>query len=139
MIVRDAEELRGTQRDVDGGTWQSLRLLVAGDGLGYSLHDTVMRAGTSTEMCYRHHVEAVYCVAGRGTVRDMEHGTEHALAPGTLYVLDGHERHLVDAYDELRLLCVFTPPCTGRETHLPDGSYPLLASDVGAAGATEHR
>ncbi|MDA8070269.1 MAG: ectoine synthase [Actinomycetota bacterium] len=128
MIVRNAQDIRGTPRDVEGGTWQSLRLLLAGDGTGYSLHDTVMRAGTSTEMWYRHHVEAVYCVAGRGTLRDLDHGTEHPLEPGTLYVLDGHERHVVDPVEDLRMLCVFTPPCTGRETHLPDGSYPLLSA-----------
>ena len=124
MIVRRLAELEGTDRDVDGGTWSSRRLLLADDGVDYSLHDTVIRAGTVTEMWYRHHTESVYCIEGEGVLEDRETGERHALAPGTLYVLDRHDRHTVHATTDLRMVCVFTPAVTGREVHLPDGSYP---------------
>jgi L-ectoine synthase len=126
MIVRKLDEIAGGDRDVDGGNWRSRRLLLAGDGLGFSLHDTVLSAGTTTTMWYKHHVEAVYCIEGSGTLVDEVLGTQYELSPGTVYVLDGHERHTVRADSDLRMVCVFDPPCTGRETHDDEGTYPLL-------------
>ena len=99
-------------------------LLLAADGLGFSLHDTLIRAGTSTEMWYRHHVEAVYCISGRGSIRNLEDDSESEIVPGTLYALDGHERHVLTARSELRLVCVFNPALVGSETHDEDGAYP---------------
>lgn len=133
MIVRDLDDVVGTERDVRGPTWSSRRLLLADDRLGFSLHDTVIDAGTTTEMWYKHHVEAVYCIEGRGTLLDREAGTVHQLRPGTVYVLDGHERHTVHAEARLRMVCVFSPPCTGRETHDAEGTYPLLHADEAPA------
>lgn len=126
MIVRTLDGVRGTSREVAAKTWTSRRLLLAADGLRFSLHDTVLHAGTTTEMCYRNHVEAVYCVAGQGRLVDLVHEAVHPLAPGTLYVLDGHERHCVIADTELRVVCVFDPPLTGAEVHDESGSYPLI-------------
>lgn len=124
MIVRRLDEIEDTDRDVRAPTFASRRFLLAKDGVGFSFHDTVLHAGSVTSMWYRHHVEAVYCVAGRGTLEDLETGEVHAIAPGTLYCLDGHERHVLRADTELRMICVFDPPCTGDETHDADGVYP---------------
>ncbi|MEZ6095243.1 MAG: ectoine synthase [Pirellulaceae bacterium] len=44
MIVRRLEEISGSDREISGPTWKSRRLLLAGDAMGFSLHDTVMRA-----------------------------------------------------------------------------------------------
>jgi L-ectoine synthase len=126
MIVRTLEDVVGTDRDVVAENWSSRRFLLASDGLGYSLHDTVLHAGTTTRMWYRHHQESVYCVAGEGTLTDLDSGRVHQIAPGTLYVLDGNERHELHAETDLRMVCVFTPALTGREVHDADGAYPLL-------------
>jgi L-ectoine synthase len=131
MIVRRLDDLVGTDADVEGGdraagTWRSRRLLLARDGTGFSLHDTILYAGTSTTMHYANHVEAVYIIEGSAKLRDLETGEVHALAPGTMYVLDGHERHTLDVESDLRCVCVFNPPVTGREVHDADGVYPLL-------------
>lgn len=126
MIVRTLEDTAGTEREVVAPTWVSRRLLLAGDGVGFSLHDTVLGAGTETVMWYRNHVEAVYCIEGEGVLEDLEGGEVHRLSPGTMYVLDGHERHRVTATTDLRTVCVFNPPCVGREVHDEDGTYPLL-------------
>jgi L-ectoine synthase len=103
--------------------------LLASDSPSFSLHDTIIRAGTETTMWYRNHVEAVYCVGGHGRLDDLDSGRSYALDPGTVYLLDGHERHRVAADSELRMVCVFSPPCTGQETHDEDGVYPLLTSN----------
>jgi L-ectoine synthase len=83
-------------------------------------------------MWYRNHIEAVYCIEGEGLLEDRESGETHRIAPGTMYLLDGHERHRVTATTDLRMVCVFNPPCTGREVHDEDGVYPLLL-DAGEA------
>ncbi|MEX2032408.1 MAG: ectoine synthase [Dehalococcoidia bacterium] len=127
MIVRSLKDLQGTERDVDTPNWASRRFLLASDGVGFSVNDTLIRAGTETRMWYRHHIEAVYCVGGEGTLEDLSDGTVYDIVDGTIYVLDGHEQHVLRAKTDLRLICVFTPPLTGREVHDEEGVYPLLA------------
>lgn len=132
MIVRRLEDVVGTDRDVGAPTFRSRRLLLAGDGTSFSFHDTVLRAGTTTSMWYRHHVEAVYCIDGEGMLTNRETDERHRVRPGTLYCLDRHERHELRADTDLRMLCVFTPPLSGVEVHDEDGVYPLLSGRPGA-------
>ena len=129
MIVRTLEELHGTDREVEAPTWTSRRFLLARDGMGFSMHETILHAGSETEMEYKHHVEAVYCIGGEGELQVLPDGPSWKIRPGTLYALDGHERHVLRAKSELRMVCVFNPPCTGREVHGPDGAYPLLRDE----------
>lgn len=128
MIVRQLEQLEN-QRTVSGETWTSRRLLLAGDGMGFSMHDTVLGAGTVTRMWYRNHVEAVYCVEGTGRIEDLATGEVHPIRPGTIYALNDHDKHVLVAETELRVVCVFNPPVVGPETHDETGSYPLMTSD----------
>jgi len=127
MIVRTLDEVTGTERDVaaETGTWRSRRIILAAERVGFSLHHTIMYAGTETTMCYMNHVEAVYCVGGTGALTDEETGRTYTIAPGTVYLLDGHERHTMRPATDLHLLCVFNPPVTGGEVHDGNGGYPL--------------
>ena len=124
MIVRRVDDLDGTARETVAETWRSRRFLLAGDGMGFSFHETTIGAGTETRMWYKHHLEAVYCVAGSGTIEDLATGEVHEIADGTMYALNEHDRHVVRATEEMRLICVFNPPCVGGETHDADGAYP---------------
>lgn len=132
MIVRTLAEISGTDRDVQAETWNSQRLLLARDGQSFSMHETVLYAGTETTMWYANHVEAVYCVGGEGELVNDETGEVHPLRDGTLYLLDGHEHHRVRAHADLRMVCVFTPPVTGREVHDETGAYPLIVEETEA-------
>lgn len=132
MIIRRIEELAGTERCVSEANWTSTRLLLAKDGMGFSMHETILHAGTETPMWYRNHVEAVYCVEGEGEIVERETGKVHAIRPGTLYALDQHDRHILRAKTRFRMVCVFNPPVHGPETHDADGSYPLLGSEPNA-------
>jgi L-ectoine synthase len=127
MIVRTLHDIIGTGRDVEApnGNWVSRRLLLKEDEMGFSLHDTNVRADTETHIWYQNHLEAVYCVAGRGEIEDLETGETHPIQDGTLYALNGHERHYLRAFEDMRLICVFIPPLTGREIHNEKGTYPL--------------
>lgn len=135
MIVRTLEDTIGGDRHVHAKTWNSRRLLLAGDGMGFSLHDTVIEAGTETRMWYRNHLEAVYCIEGEGTVEEVDTGVVHAIRAGTVYALDSHDRHVLRATTRMRMVCVFNPPCTGEETHDEHGTYPLLTPVERKAGS----
>lgn len=126
MIVRALNEIVGTDRDVQAETWSSRRLVLAKEKVGFSLHDTVLYAGTETSMWYANHIEAVYCIAGEGELVNDETGETHRIEPGVMYLLDGHEHHRLRAFTDVRTVCVFNPPCTGREVHDENGVYPLI-------------
>lgn len=124
MLIRKLAEIVGSEREIHAETWKSRRLLLRGDAMGFSMHDTVIYAGTTTHMHYRHHLEAVYCIEGRGTLEASSDGRRWTIEPGTLYALNAHDEHVLRAETELRLVCVFNPPLLGSETHGPDGAYP---------------
>lgn len=126
MIVRTLSEIIGTVRDVraENGNWVSRRLLLKDDGMGFSFHETTIFAGTETPIWYKHHLEAVYCVGGEGEVEDLATGITHPIRDGTLYAINQHDRHKLRAFSDLRLVCVFNPPLSGREVHDRDGAYP---------------
>ena len=129
MIVRTTDEITGTDRDVAAGHWRSKRIVLGGDKVGFSFHETVIEPGTVNEFHYANHVEAVWLVEGEGTLLDRETGVEYPLAPGTMYLLDGNERHTVTTRTRMRMLCVFNPPVVGTEVHDENGVYPLVAVD----------
>lgn len=118
MLIRDIEQLRGTDRDIDWGNGKSYRLVLAADGMGYSVCHTVIRAGTSSFLQYRNHLETCYCISGRGSVEEMS-GAVHQLYPGVMYALNNHEPHYLRANEEadMILLSIFNPPLSGPEKH----------------------
>ncbi|MDL9939005.1 ectoine synthase [Gordonia sp. ABSL1-1] len=131
MIVRTTDEITGTERDVADplGNWVSKRIVLGGDRVGFSFHETTINAGSVNNFHYANHIEAVWLVEGTGTLTDRETGQEYPLAPGTMYLLNGHERHTVVADTRMRMLCVFNPPVVGTEVHDENGIYPLVTVD----------
>ena len=125
MIVRDLKNLIGTQRDVSGPGWNSRRLLVRDDGLGYTMTDTIIMAGAEMTLEYKNHLEACYCVSGSGEIEDHATGEIHQIQPGVIYALNNNDRHTLRAHlgHDMNLICTFTPPLAGSEVHGPDGSY----------------
>lgn len=114
MIVRRLDSVRC----VDWGNGLSRRFLTESDGLGYTVTDTIVRAGTKSRLEYRRHLEACYCIEGSGEIVDMS-GNSHPITPGTLYALDQHDAHwlVADPDQDLRLVCMFTPALRGDESH----------------------
>ena len=115
MIVRRLDEICGGERDVFWGNGRSRRFLLRRDGMGYTLTDTVVEAGSESLLEYRNHLEACYCIQGEGEVE--VNGQVYPIAVGTMYALDRHEKHTLRALTTMRLVCVFSPPLEGQEAH----------------------
>lgn len=145
MIVRNLSEAERTDRRVVAENWESTRLLLKGDGMGFSFHITTIYPGTETHIWYKNHLESVYCIDGEGEVEvlagkegdgraEVENGGNggkiYKIAPGTIYVLDQNDRHLLRAKTPLKLACVFNPPLHGKEVHDENGVYPLEAEVI---------
>ncbi len=128
MIVRKLDDIKGTERDVDTEGWNSRRLILKDDNMGYSVHDTVIKEGAELNMWYKNHLEAVYLIEGKGEIEDLKTGETHDLETDTIYALNDNDQHVLRANKgtHMRMVCVFNPPVTGKEVHDEDGAY-LLA------------
>ncbi len=129
MIVRSLDELNDGERDIRTQNWRSRRIVLAKDGVGFSVHETVLYAGTVNDFWYANHVESVMVIEGEGRLIDKDTGRSYELRPGTLYLLDGHEHHRLLPRTDMRTICVFNPPVTGREVHDKNGVYPLIREE----------
>ncbi|MBD3633461.1 MAG: ectoine synthase [Methylophaga sp.] len=132
MLVRQLQEAEQTSRKIydPKGNWDSTRLLLKDDNMGYSFHITTIYEGADFQMHYQNHLESVYCISGEGEVETLDDGKKYPITPGTLYNLDKHDRHTLRAFKELKLACVFNPPLIGNEVHNKDGAYELTADTI---------
>lgn len=114
MFVRNKEDVRV----VNWGNGQSFRFLMESDGMGFTVAHTVVTAGTASALQYRRHLEACYCISGKGEVITTD-GVSHPIEAGTLYALNDHDAHTLCASDgeDMHLISVFNPPLTGGERH----------------------
>ncbi len=120
MIVRHLDELVNTERDVEWGNGQSRRFLIERDGMGYTVTDTIVHAGTESLLEYTNHLETCYCIEGEGEVEAG--GKVHPIKVGTIYALNENDKHYLRAKTDMRLVCMFAPALKGDESHnLSDG------------------
>lgn len=118
MIIRSKDEVK----QIEWGNGQSHRLLVEADQMGFAVAHTVVTAGSQSKMQYRGHLEACYCIAGKGEITTGDGRTTHLLEPGVLYALDQNDPHVLIAgpCEDLHLVSVFNPPIRGDESHVLD-------------------
>jgi len=132
MIVRKLSDANQSNRRIESpdGNWESTRLLLKDDNMGFSFHITTIYAGADFQMHYQNHLESVYCISGEGEVESLDDGKKYPIAPGTVYILDKHDKHMLRAFKEMQLACVFNPPLNGKEVHNTEGAYELNAEAV---------
>ena len=123
MIVRSIADVEGSSADVTGDAWRSLRFLTRADQMGFTLTHTTLEPGMEQTLEYRHHLEACLCISGHMQIEDPATGDVHEIAPGTMYALDRHDRHVARVLQPTILVCVFIPALTGTETHDAAGGY----------------
>lgn len=130
MIVRHLQKAVEEGRKINGEGWDSTRMLLKGDNVGFSFHITDIHKDAELHLHYQNHFESVYCISGEGSIQNEATGEVYPVSPGTLYVLDKHDKHILRAKEALQLACVFNPPLHGKETHDNSGSYPLEADEL---------
>ncbi|WP_043129492.1 ectoine synthase, partial [Photobacterium leiognathi] len=86
MIVRTLDECRDSERRVASETWESVRMLLKDDKMGFSFHITTIFENTETHIHYKNHLESVYCMSGEGEI-EVVGGKTYPIKPGTLYIL----------------------------------------------------
>jgi L-ectoine synthase len=118
MFIRKKAEVEGIQ----WGNGTSHRLLTQGDNMGFAVCHTVVSRGTESRLQYRRHLEACYCISGRGSVVSADGTQVFPIEPGTIYALDKHDAHVLraDENEDMHLISVFNPPLNGQEKHQLD-------------------
>lgn len=109
-----------------GGT--SFRAILERDNMGFSLMKTVIPRGEANHWHYVNHLEACYCIRGKGELVDLSTGVTHLITPDVVYILDKNDDHTFQALEDTVLISVFNPPLTGNESHDKNGYYPASSS-----------
>lgn len=130
MIVRDLKTAEASGRRIESEGWDSTRLILKDDNMGFSFHITTIYEGANLHLHYQNHLESVYCVSGEGEVEVVADGKVYPIKPGTIYVLDKHDKHILRAKTEMKMACVFNPPLHGKEVHDASGAYPTEAESI---------
>lgn len=130
MIVRNLQEAEKTARRVVSEGWESTRLLLKNDNMGFSFHITTIYEGAELNLHYQNHLESVYCISGEGEVETVADGVVYPIQPGTIYILDKNDKHILRAKTEMKMACVFNPPLHGKEVHNASGAYELEAEEI---------
>ena len=130
MIVRKLQEAEKTDRRIVSDGWESTRLLLKGDNMGFSFHITTIYKDAELHLHYQNHFESVYCISGKGSIEDCATGKVYPIEAGTIYLLDQHDKHILRAEEEMKMACAFNPPLHGKEVHNAEGAYELDAESV---------
>lgn len=132
MILRTMAQAAREGRKIvsPDGNWDSTRLLLKDDKMGFSFHITTIFKGANFRMHYQNHLESVYCISGQGEIENLDDGKIHPIEPGTIYILDQHDKHILRAFEEMKMACVFNPPLNGKEVHNKEGAYELEAEKI---------
>jgi len=132
MIVRNLPEAEQSKRRIisPDGNWESTRLLLKDDEMGFSFHITTIYEGADFGMHYKNHLESVYCISGEGEVETLNNGKKYPIHPGTIYILNKNDKHVLKAFTEMKMACVFNPPLNGKEVHNKEGAYDLESEKI---------
>lgn len=103
----------------------SFRAVIASDAVGFGVNKTVIPKGGPYKWHYKNHLEACYCIKGSGELTNLETGARVLITPDMVYVLDKHDSHTFEAFEDTVLISVFNPALAGDETHDENGNYPV--------------
>ena len=123
MIVKKVEQCNKVEDP--NGQWNSIRMLLKENGMGFSFHITTIYKDSKIKMHYVNHLESVYCISGQGEITDLKNKQSFKIEPGVLYALNVHDEHVLSCDEEMKLACVFNPPIKGDEVHNKQGAYEI--------------
>ena len=115
LLVKRKSELLDSPRHVHTHAYESVRMLLAEDGLDVTVTDITLAPGVEETYGSDDHLEIAYCLAGQAKLTDLESGVVHEVAPGTLWCAPRGSRFHFVASEPVRLVCVFRPAFEGQE------------------------
>ncbi len=129
MYAVSVEDMRakGREKTVANGSARTVRFLLEEDGLGFSLSDVRLKAGSKNVLWYKNHWEANHIISGTGEVTDLTTGKVFPIGPGVCYIVGPKDRHSMHAITDLHLISIFNPPLRGDEQHDAEGTIPAYA------------
>lgn len=92
MIVRSVSQFFSDLFRDNGTRHPSVRLSFGTQASLYSMHDTVLSAGTTLELRDGDPFEVAYCVSGEGQFLDTVNGDVVAVIAGSIYSLEAPDR-----------------------------------------------
>lgn len=126
MIIKHKRDLEGTSNAVSTADWSTIRFLLQADGVGITVTDVVIHAGSDAIYHYKNHTEVCYCLEGKATLEDLQANMTHRVTAGTLWVCHKGEKFRFIAEMPTRLVSIFMPALVGPEVNDAEGSFPLL-------------
>lgn len=121
MKIKRINQIEGVE--FTGGV--SFRALLEKDNMGFSVMKTVIPKGGPHHWHYTNHLEACYCIKGKGELIDLKTGMKHLITPDVIYVLNNHDDHTFEALEDTVLISIFNPPLKGNEKHDKNGHYSI--------------
>ena len=121
-------DIVGGERDVDWTRGHSRRFLLARDGFGITLTNTLAYPNNDCQMEYKNHIESAYWIDGAGKYEwdDGKSSKEINMkreGEAICFTMNKHDKH--HAYftgnRNYIAICVFCPALVGNETHKFDG------------------
>lgn len=128
MKIIRFKELVNTTREVisPNKDFTSYRYLLQKDEMGYTVTKTVIPKNNPVKKWhYKNHLEACYCITGKGLLSNLDTGESYVIKKDDLYVLDKHDCHTFKAIEKTTLICIFNPPLKGQEVHDEEGNYAI--------------
>lgn len=130
MKIRTIKQIEGTNRDVLFTGGNSQRFIIESDNMGFAMMKTnIKKSRKPYHWHYPYHLEACYCISGKGMIESIDTGEVYNVEPGVCYILDKHDDHLFYAYTNVVLISVFNPPLIGNETHDEKGQYKIQTNE----------
>lgn len=123
MKIIDVNELANTNRDVEFAQGYSMRAVLKSENMGFTVNKTLIRKGTKGFWHYKNHLEACYCISGKGVLTNEITKEKYIIKPDIIYLLDKNDPHTFESLTDVVLISIFNPPLNGQEIHKNDGSY----------------
>ena len=123
MKTININNLENTSRDVEFTGGHSIRGILESDNLGFAVMKTIIPKGGPYNWHYVRHLEACYCIQGKGVLTDCWTGESFNITPDIIYVQDKNEEHTFEALEDTILISIFNPPLKGNEKHDENGNY----------------
>lgn len=109
-------DLVGSNRHVRSDVYETVRFLLAEDGMGLTITDITLQPNIEAIYGYDRHIEIAYCIEGSALITDHATMESVPIAEGTLWIAEKGDRFTFRADTPTRLICVFTPAFEGGET-----------------------